>query len=181
MAANFAVANRLIIGEAVCEALEAVFGGSAEIYYEISHNLIQKEAGRFVARKGATRAFPAGHPALAGTVWAKTGHPILIPGSMETGSAILFAKDGAEKSIYSVNHGSGRRLSRGEAKKTLDQKTTDARMAKAGILLNTRVTPIDESGPCYKNLDDVLETVEQAGLARVERRLKPLACIKGAD
>lgn len=181
MAANFAVANRLIIGEAVCDALEAVFGGTAEVYYEISHNLIQREDGRFVARKGATRAFPAGHPALRGTHWEHTGHPILIPGSMETGSAILFAEEGAAKSIYSVNHGAGRRLSRGEAKRALDQAETDERMKKAGILLNTRLTPIDESGPCYKDLDAVLSSVEAAGLAKVQHRLRPLACIKGAD
>jgi tRNA-splicing ligase RtcB len=181
MAANFATANRLIIGEAVCAALEDVFGGTADIYYEISHNLIQKEAGKFVARKGATRAFPGGHPALKGTPWKDSGHPILIPGSMETGSAILFAEEGAEKSIYSVNHGSGRKLSRGEARRTLDQKQTDRRMAESGILLNTRITPLDESGPCYKNLDDVLETVELAGLAKVAKRLRPIACIKGAD
>jgi tRNA-splicing ligase RtcB len=181
MAANFAVANRLIIGEAVCAALEEVFGGTADIYYEISHNLIQKESGKFVARKGATRAFPGGHPALRGTRWEKSGHPILIPGSMETGSAILFAEPGASQSIYSVNHGSGRRMSRGEARRVLKQEETDKRMAEAGILLNTRQTPLDESGPCYKNLDDVLDTVEMAGLARVEKRLKPVACIKGAD
>lgn len=181
MAANFAVANRLIIGEAVCAALEDVFGGTAEIFYEISHNLIQKEDGKFVARKGATRAFPGGHPALRGTPWEKSGHPILIPGSMETGSAILFAEPGAEQSIYSVNHGAGRRLSRAAARKALDQKATDERMRASGILLNTRLTPLDESGPCYKNLDDVLDTVESAGLARVARRLKPIACIKGAD
>ncbi len=181
MAANFATANRLIIGEAVCEALEAVFGGTAEIYYEISHNLIQKEDGKLVARKGATRAFPAGHPALRETPWAKTGHPILIPGSMETGSAILFAQPAAQKSIYSVNHGSGRRMSRSEARRVLDPRRTDERMASAGIVLNTRSTPIDESGPCYKNLDDVLETIELAGLATVKHRLRPVACIKGAD
>ncbi|EPX64194.1 Protein RtcB [Cystobacter fuscus DSM 2262] len=181
MAANFAVANRLLIGEAVCGALEDVFGGTASIYYEISHNLIQKESGRFVARKGATRAFPGGHPALTGTPWAKSGHPILIPGSMETGSAILFAEKGASQSIYSVNHGAGRRLSRGEARRVLDQDETDLRMMEADILLNTRTTPLDESGPCYKNLDDVLNTVEMAGLATVARRLKPVACIKGAD
>jgi len=181
MAANFATANRLIIGEAVCAALEEVFGGTAGIYYEISHNLIQKENGKFVARKGATRAFPGGHPALKGTKWADSGHPILIPGSMETGSAIFFAEKGAEKSIYSVNHGSGRKMSRGEARRVLDQSATDARMQEAGILLNTRTTPLDESGPCYKNLDDVLDTVELAGLATVKKRLKPIACIKGAD
>jgi tRNA-splicing ligase RtcB len=181
MAANFAVANRLLIGEAVCAALESVFGGTADIYYEISHNLIQKEAGKFVARKGATRAFPAKHPALKGTTWEHTGHPILIPGSMETGSAILFAQPGAEASVYSVNHGSGRRLSRNEARRALNQQETDRRLADAGILLNTRRVPLDESGPCYKSLDDVLESVEAAGLARVEKRLRPLACIKGED
>lgn len=181
MAANFAIANRLLIGEAVCEALEAVFGGEAHVYYEISHNLIQREAGRFVARKGATRAFPAGHEALKGTAWEETGHPILIPGSMETGSAILFANEGAKESLYSVNHGAGRRLSRSAAKRELSQKDTDRRMAGKGILLNTRNVPLDESGPCYKDLDDVIESVELAGLATVHKRLTPIACIKGND
>lgn len=181
MAANFAIANRLLIGEAVCEALEHVFGGEAKVYYEISHNLIQREGGRFVARKGATRAFPKHHPALRDTAWHETGHPILIPGSMETGSAILFAGEHAKDSLYSVNHGAGRRLSRTQAKKQLDQKHTDLRMAKLGVVLNTRHTPLDESGPCYKDLDQVLGAVELAGLAHVARRLKPVACIKGND
>jgi tRNA-splicing ligase RtcB len=181
MAANFAIANRILIGEAVCEALEHVFGGEARVYYEISHNLIQKESGRFVARKGATRAFPAKHPALKGSAWEATGHPILIPGSMETGSAILFAEPGAADSLYSVNHGAGRRLSRNEAKRSLSQKDTDLRMARLGVLLNTRSTPLDESGPCYKDLEQVLGAVELAGLAKVSRRLRPVACIKGND
>lgn len=181
MAANFAIANRIVIGEAVCEALEQVFGGEARVYYEISHNLIQKEGGRFVARKGATRAFPAKHPALKGSTWEATGHPILIPGSMETGSAILFAEAGAAESLYSVNHGAGRRLSRNAAKRELSQKDTDLRMARLGVLLNTRNTPLDESGPCYKDLEQVLGAVELAGLAKVSRRLRPVACIKGND
>jgi len=181
MAANFAIANRLLIGEAVCEALEHVFGGEAKVYYEISHNLIQREGGRFVARKGATRAFPRHHPSLEGTVWEARGHPILIPGSMETGSAILFADDAAKDSLYSVNHGAGRRLSRTQAKRHLDQKQTDLRMAKLGVVLNTAHTPLDESGPCYKDLEQVLGAVELAGLAHVDRRLAPVACIKGND
>lgn len=181
MAANYAIANRLLIGEAVCDALEEVFGGEASVYYEISHNLIQREGGRFVARKGATRAFPAQHPALEGTTWKESGHPILIPGSMETGSAILFATDQAEQSLYSVNHGAGRRMSRSAARRQLSQKETDLRLAKLGVVLNTGHTPLDESGPCYKNLDDVLASVELAGLATVQKRLKPVACIKGND
>ena len=165
----------------MCDALEHVFGGTASVYYEISHNLIQKEAGKFIARKGATRAFPKHHPGLKGSAWEATGHPILIPGSMETGSAILFANEGAKDSLYSVNHGAGRRLSRTQAKKLLSQKDTDLRVAKLGVLLNTRATPLDESGPCYKDLEQVLGAVELAGLAKVNRRLRPVACIKGND
>jgi tRNA-splicing ligase RtcB (3'-phosphate/5'-hydroxy nucleic acid ligase) len=183
MAANFAIANRLLIGSVVCRALEDTFGGTAEIFYEISHNLIQEEGGkgRFVHRKGATRAFPAGHPALEGTRWEETGHPILIPGSMQTGSAILYAEEGAKKSIYSVNHGSGRLMSRAAARKKLDQTRINQQMAKQDILINTRDVPIDESGPCYKDLNQVLGVVETAGLAKVVKRLRPVACIKGND
>lgn len=183
MAANFAIANRHLIGAVVCRALEDTFGGTAEIFYEISHNLIQEEGGtgRFVHRKGATRAFPAGHPALKGTRWEETGHPILIPGSMQTGSAILYAEEGASKSVYSVNHGSGRLMSRSAARKRLDQTRVNQEMARQDILLNTRDVPLDESGPCYKDLNQVLGVVETAGLARVVKRLRPVACIKGND
>jgi tRNA-splicing ligase RtcB len=181
MAANFAIANRLLIGEAVCTALEEVFGGEAEIFYEISHNLIQEESGLFVHRKGATRAFPAGHEALKGTAWEATGHPILIPGSMATGSAILYAGENAQASCFSVNHGSGRLMSRAAAKKQLKQKQIDKDMDALGIVINTRHTPIDESGPCYKDLRQVLSSVEEAGLAKVHHRLRPVACIKGND
>ena len=181
MAANFAIGNRVMIGKAVCDALMDVFGGEAKIFYEISHNLIQEEGGYLVHRKGATRAFPAGHPELKGTKWEMTGHPVLIPGSMRKGSAILYALPGASESAFSVNHGSGRLMSRGAAKRSLDQATIDADMAAAGILINTRQTPIDESGPCYKDLDKVLATIEEAGLATVAHRLRPVACIKGND
>jgi tRNA-splicing ligase RtcB len=181
MAANFAIANRVLIGEAVCAALEDVFGGEAEIFYEISHNLIQREDGLFVHRKGATRAFPRGHHALKGTIWEETGHPILIPGSMATGSAILYAGENAGDSCFSVNHGSGRAISRAAAKKQLNQKKIDKEMRSLGVVINTPHTPIDESGPCYKDLRQVLSSVEEAGLARVQHRLRPIACIKGND
>lgn len=181
MAANFAIANRLLIGEAVSSALEDIFGGEAEIFYEISHNLIQEEDGMFVHRKGATRAFPRGHHALQGTIWEETGHPILIPGSMATGSAILYAGENAKDACYSVNHGSGRLMSRAAAKKQLEQKKIDRDMERLGVIINTRNTPIDESGPCYKDLRKVLATVEEAGLATVAHRLRPVACIKGND
>jgi tRNA-splicing ligase RtcB len=180
-AANFAIANRLLVGQAVCDALMDVFGGEAKIFYEISHNLIQEENGYLVHRKGATRAFPAGHKMLEGTRHEEKGHPILIPGSMKSGSAILYALPRAERSCYSVNHGSGRVLGRKAAARTLDQAKIDREMNEADILINTRNTPIDESDPCYKSLDKVLATLEQAKLATVAHRLRPVACIKGND
>jgi tRNA-splicing ligase RtcB len=180
MAANFATANRLIIAQEICGVLKSVFGGEAELHYEISHNLIQREGDRFVHRKGATRAFPAGHPSLVGTKWEGTGHPIIIPGSMEEGAALLFARDSAQ-SAYSINHGAGRTMGRNQARKKLNQEYVDRHMAELDILVNTRQVPLDESGKCYKDLGAVLDTVESAGLATVTERLRPVAVIKGEE
>lgn len=202
-AANFAVANRHIIVRGVQEALQDVFGVDSEVYYEISHNLVQQETlvlpdgttkKGFVHRKGATRAFPAGHPDLKGSVWESTGHPCLIPGSMYEGAAILFARPDAYKSACSVNHGSGRVLSRGEAKRKLKHKQLyiDDEMRKVkrrfadeveieGIVGNHKHTPLDECGHVYKDLDAVLETLEMNGIARVAHRLYPVANLKGTD
>ncbi len=203
-AANYAVANRHIIVEGVREALRVVFQRDAEVYYEISHNLVQEETitlpdgtqkRGFVHRKGATRAFPAGHPELEDTVWEKTGHPCLIPGSMYHGAAILFAGDGARASGYSVNHGSGRHMARGEAKRQLSprQAVIDAEMRDVervfgpdrtlirGIASNCKRTPLDECGHVYKDLDEVLGVLEAEGIARVAHRLYPVANMKGMD
>lgn len=208
-AANFAIANRHTIVNGVCAALREVFGVEGEVYYEISHNLVQEETivlpdgthqRGFVHRKGATRAFPAGHPDLVGTRWEQTGHPCLIPGSMLTGAAILFPLPGAHRSGCSVNHGSGRTLGRGEAKRELESMhdEIDAEMRSIertfgadadghggvvirGIVGNTERTPLDECGHVYKDLDEVLEVLEGEGIARVERRLYPVANIKGTD
>jgi tRNA-splicing ligase RtcB len=201
-AANFAVANRHIIVEGIRAATQEVFGAGVEVYYEISHNLVQEETlvlpdgttkRGFVHRKGATRAFPAGHPDLAGTRWEATGHPCLIPGSMYEGAAILFPLPGAYKSACSVNHGSGRLLARGEAKRKLEhkQQRIDDEMANVkrtfagvpieGILSNHRHVPLDECAHVYKDLDEVLGVLEVEGIAKVANRLYPVANIKGAD
>lgn len=201
-AANFAIANRHIIVDGVREATQEVFGADLEVYYEISHNLVQKETlvlpdgttkRGFVHRKGATRAFPPGHPDLEGTAWEKTGHPCLIPGSMYEGAAILFPLLGAHASACSVNHGSGRVLARGEAVRKLAHKQAriDEEMATVarsfagttieGIVGNHKHVPLDECGHVYKDLDAVLGVLEGAGIARVDRRLYPIANIKGAD
>lgn len=201
-AANYAVANRHVIVRGVQQALEDVFFASGEVYYEISHNLVQQETlvlpdGRqqrgFVHRKGATRALPAGHPDLVGTQWETTGHPCLVPGSMLQGAAILFPLEGAYRSGCSVNHGAGRLMARGRAKRELAplQRDIDREMRTVtrtlggmpirGIVGNTQHTPLDECGHVYKNLDAVLRVLEDEGIARVEQRLYPVANIKGTD
>lgn len=201
-AANYAIANRYAIALAVQETLQEVFGVLGEYYYDISHNLIQEETivypdgtttKGFVHRKGATRAFPAGHPDLVGSRWEVTGHPVLIPGSMFEGAAILFPQEGAYKSSCSVNHGSGRLLGRGAANRKLksEQDRIDSDMRNVertfvgtvikGIVSNQEHTPLDECGEAYKDLDTVLEVLEKEGIAKRHLRLWPIANIKGSD
>ncbi len=199
-AANYAIANRHIIVRGVQEALQKTFKAKGEVYYEISHNLVQEETlvlpdgstkRGFVHRKGATRAFPAGHPDLVGTKWASTGHPCLIPGSMYDGAAILFPQKNAYKTACSVNHGSGRVMGRREAKRKLEHKqqfidnqmrTVERKLGGTmirGIVGNTNKTPLDECCHVYKNLDDVLAVLENEGIAEITQRLYPVANIKG--
>jgi tRNA-splicing ligase RtcB len=184
---NYAILNRLVIFEQVAEAFRETFGAELELVYEISHNLVQREhhpeyGDVWVHRKGATRAFPAGHPALKGTAWEETGHPVLIPGSNKDWSYILRPLEGAINSGYSVNHGAGRRLSRGAATRELSQRAIDDEYREAGIVVNTdgRV-PLDEAAPAYKSSAEVIEAVTGAGLARIEHALYPLASLKGVD
>jgi len=178
---NFAIVNRLVMFEQIAAAFEDVFGKPLALVYEISHNLVQREhhpefGWVHVHRKGATRAFPAGYDD------PQAGHPILIPGSNRDSSFILRAAAQAHVSGYSVNHGSGRRMSRTAAKKTLKQDEVNAAYREAGIIVNTDgVVPIDESKDVYKSSREVVEAVTRAGLATIEHELLPLASIKGTE
>ena len=184
---NYAILNRLVIFEQVSETFREVFGEELELVYEISHNLVQREwhpefGDVWVHRKGATRAFPAGHPFLKGTRWEETGHPVLIPGSNKDWSYILRPLAGASRSGFSVNHGAGRRMSRGEATRTLSQREIDDEYREAGVVVNADGhVPLDEAAPCYKASEEVVAAVVGAGLAEVEHRLWPLASLKGVD
>ncbi len=184
---NFAIANRLFIWQEVGRAFRRVFGQEPELVYEISHNLAQQETmpdGRlaWIHRKGATRAFPAGHPSLAGTQWATDGHPVLIPGSMGDTSYVLRPRPGVAKSLFSVNHGCGRRMSRSDAKQSLTQSGVNTQMKRLNVMVNAGGNvPIDESPNVYKSSSDVIAAVVEAGLAEVEFTLTPLASIKGVD
>ena len=178
---NFAIVNRLAMFEQIAAAFEDVFGKPLSLVYEISHNLVQREhhpefGWVHVHRKGATRAFPAGYDD------PQAGHPILIPGSNRDSSFILRAAERAHVSGYSVNHGSGRRMSRTAARKTLKQDAVNAAYREAGIIVNIDgVVPIDESKDVYKSSREVVEAVTRAGLATIEHELVPLASIKGNE
>ncbi len=125
LGANFATVNHLLINALVLEAFEEVVPGvKGHLVYFISHNIARKEIvdGKpaWVHRKGATRAFPAGHHALKDSVFESTGHPILLPGNPRAGSVVMAADPGAELSCYSVNHGAGRLLGRKRANRELE-------------------------------------------------------------
>ena len=184
---NFAIINRLILFQQIAEAFREVFKADLELIYEISHNLVQKEwhpdyGEVWVHRKGATRAFPPGYPALAGTVWEHTGHPVLIPGSNHDYSFVLRPLPGAVRSGFSVNHGAGRRMSRSAARRELSQKEVNRRYAQAGIIVNAAAdVPLDEADECYKSAQEVVDAVVKAGLAEIEYHLWPLASLKGLE
>ena len=186
LGANFATVNHLLINSLVLDAFREVFPGiKGELVYFISHNIARLEEyqgqQQWVHRKGATRAFPAGHAALAATPFASTGHPILLPGNPLDGSSVMVAEPGAEFSAFSVNHGAGRRLSRTKAKKDLDQHATDSTLANKDILTNCRNYPLDEAPKAYKDFEEVLSSVKKAGLASEVARLRARFVIKDGD
>ncbi|MAO24359.1 MAG: RNA-splicing ligase RtcB [Phycisphaerae bacterium] len=186
MGANFATVNHLLINALVLEAFQEIFPGvQGRLVYFISHNIARQEVVdnrlEWVHRKGATRAFPAGHHALKETPFAQTGHPILLPGNPQAGSAVMVADPGAEKSCYSVNHGAGRIMGRKAAKRALDQKKVDASFVEHDILTNCRTYPIDEAPDAYKDFDEVLRSVKTAGLASEVARLDARFVIKDGD
>ena len=186
LGANFATVNHLLINALVLEAFQEVIPGvSGRLVYFISHNIARRELVRgnlaWVHRKGATRAFPAGHPGLKGTRYATTGHPILLPGNPQAGSCVMVADPGAEISCFSVNHGAGRALGRRRAIRELDQRTVDDSFAAADILTNCRSYPRDEAPAAYKNFEEVLRSVKLAGLASEVARLQARFVIKDGD
>lgn len=185
LGANFATVNHMLINALVLEAFQEVFpGAKGELVYFISHNIARQEIDpatnqpAWVHRKGATRAFPAGHFSLKETPFYETGHPILLPGNPRAGSVVMIADEGAAKSCYSVNHGAGRCMGRKDATRRLDQKTVDTELDEADILHNGRQYPIDEAPAAYKDFNEVLKSVKDAGLASEVARLKARFVIK---
>lgn len=185
LGANFATVNHMLINALVLEAFQEILpGAKGHLVYFISHNIARKEivanVPSWVHRKGATRAFPAGHHALAGTPFAEWGHPILLPGNPRAGSAVMVADAGAAKSCFSVNHGAGRAKGRKAAIRDLDQQTVNREMDADDILTNCRNYPKDEAPAAYKDFDEVLRSVKGAELATEVARLKARFVIKDA-
>ncbi len=186
LAANFAVVNHLLIQAYVLEAVQEVFPGTkGDLVYHISHNVGQQEVleGRlkWVFRKGATRAFPSGHPGLKGSLYERTGHPILLPGNARDGSLIMVAEQAAGRACYSVNHGAGRSLGRKEAKRRLNQREVDQNLIDSDVMHNGRAYPLDEAPGAYKDFDEVTKSVVAAGLATTVAQLTPRFVIKDCD
>ncbi len=186
LGANFATVNHLLINALVLEAFQEVIPGTTgRLVYFISHNIAREEIvdnkPQWVHRKGATRALPAGHHELRDTPFAGTGHPILLPGNPRDGSAVMAALPGAAQSCYSVNHGAGRQMGRKHAFRELDQKTVDRELDEADILSNCRAYPRDEAPDAYKDFNEVLRSVESAGLAHQVAKLDARFVIKDAS
>lgn len=186
MGGNFATMNHMLINALVLEAFQQVIPGcTGRLVYYISHNFARWEIIHdervLVHRKGATRAYPAGHHALRGTPFAAVGHPILLPGNAADGSVIMAARDGAERSCFSVNHGAGRCMGRKAAMRELKQADVERLLAERDVLSNCRTFPIDEAPAAYKDFAEVVKSVELAELAFTVARLRPRFVVKDGD
>lgn len=193
-AANFAWANRQLITHEVRQAWESVVGGALRVVYDVAHNIAKIErytrrgaAGAredvelVVHRKGATRAFWARHPEIV-EEYRNVGQPVLIPGSMGTASYVLVGAAGAERESFgSCCHGAGRRMSRTEARREVRGEKLQRELEEGGIAVASGSSAglAEEAPLAYKDVDEVVDVVHRAGVARRVARLKPIAVIKG--
>lgn len=192
--ANFAWANRQLLLHGVRLAFAGVFGRKARakevpLVYDVCHNIAKMEeyevdgqAERVcVHRKGATRAFPAGHPAVP-EQYRAIGQPVLIPGDMGRYSFVLVGAQGAmEQSFGSCCHGAGRRQSRTAAKKSLSSRDLLSQLDARGVTIRVHSKNLltEEAPQAYKDAQQVVKVVHNAGLAKLVARLKPLIVVKG--
>ena len=189
-AVNCALANREIIGHYARRVFAHFFPNTdLTLLFDVSHNTCKVETHKadgasrqlFVHRKGATRAFGPNHSDLPEAL-RKTGQPVLIGGSMGTGSYVLAGSPSSEeKSFASACHGAGRAMSRHAALRQWSGRQIVDDLAERGILIRSPSTRgvAEEAPGAYKDVGAVVMAAEQAGLARRVARLRPLICIKG--
>jgi len=193
-AANMAFANRQVIVHRIREAFKQVFRKDPEamdmhIIYDVCHNIAKVERHKvdggsrdlLVHRKGATRSFGPGHPDIP-PAYRALGQPVIIGGSMETGSYLLLGTEKAmEETFGSTAHGSGRTMSRTAAKKQVSGRDLQQRMEKNGIYVKAATWEglAEEAGIAYKDISEVAETMHQAGISLKVAALRPIGNIKG--
>jgi tRNA-splicing ligase RtcB len=193
-AANFAWCNRQLLMWQAREVFEAIFGRTwqdlgLELVYDVAHNIAKYEEhdidGQkkhvWVHRKGATRAFPPHHPEVPAE-YASIGQPVLIPGDMGRASWVLAGQQGSmEQTFGSACHGAGRVMSRHAAVRQAQGRRIDHELRERGIIACGRSWKglAEEQPDAYKDVDVVVDVVEQAGLAKKVARLRPIGVIKG--
>ena len=189
-AINCALANRQILTHLVRDVFSQLLpSAQLPVLYDVSHNTCKLETHRvdgrlrelYVHRKGATRAWGPGHPGLPQALRA-SGQPVLIGGSMGTGSYVLAGTTASESLAFSsACHGAGRAMSRHQALKTWNGRTVVDELAQRGILIRSpSMRGVAEEAPdAYKDVNAVVDAADVAGLARKVARLEPLVCIKG--
>ena len=193
-AINYAFANRQVMAHNARIAFEEALDVTPREHglhtvYEVAHNIAKFETHRVngreqevcVHRKGATRALPAGHPLVPGR-YQHVGQPVLIPGDMGRYSYVLVGTEKAmDETFGSTCHGAGRKMSRRQARKTAGNRNVTAELANEGIIVRgeSRRTVNEEISEAYKDVADVVEAVEGAGLSKKVAQLRPLGVIKG--
>jgi tRNA-splicing ligase RtcB len=192
-AANMSFANRQVILHRVREVFSEVFDASPDRLgirnvYDVAHNTAKLERHRvegrermlLVHRKGATRALPPGHPELP-EAYRESGQPVIIGGSMETGSYLLAGVETGDATFFSTAHGSGRTMSRTKARKLVRGKALREELEDRGILVRAASDRglAEEAGFAYKSVDEVAEATELAGLSRRVAHLVPVGNVKG--
>ncbi|HIP52990.1 MAG TPA: RtcB family protein, partial [Chromatiales bacterium] len=187
---NCALANRQIITHLTRQVFAEMFPhAQLDLLYDVSHNTCKMEehqvAGNrrslYIHRKGATRAFGPGHPVLPEAL-REVGQPVLIGGTMGTASYILAGTQESEQRAWSsACHGAGRRMSRRKATRAWRGRSVENELATRGILIRSpSPRGVAEEAPgAYKDVSEVVESADRAGLARKVARLEPLVCVKG--
>lgn len=192
--ANYAWANRQIMMHKSREIFLQFFGISPRnlgmtLLYDVCHNIAKKETHLVdgkervlcVHRKGATRAFPALHPAVP-EVYRQMGQPVIIPGDMGTASYVLVGTHKAmEETFGSTCHGAGRVLSRTAAKKKAKGRAIYRELEEKGIFVKSKGkhTMAEEMPEAYKDISQVIEVVHGAGISKKVAKLRPIAVVKG--
>jgi tRNA-splicing ligase RtcB len=193
-AANFAFANRQVMGHHVRESVAAAMAvepesTGIEVVYDVCHNIAKFETFTtgerrrtlLVHRKGATRAYPPGHPQTPDR-YRDVGQPVLIPGDMGRYSYVLAGTARAlHETFGSACHGAGRRMSRAQARRSTRGRSLIAEMEGRGVQVMAAgmATVAEEMPEAYKDVADIVHVVHEAGLAHLVAQLRPIGVIKG--